>query len=520
MDFDFLEEDDFTIDPLLSSRRPPTDTEIDEILDRFVEGELSSLEADAAFERLARAQGPTLARLLEMAASPDPDLYQVAAALLPEMDLSPAIGPLRRLLEDQSIDDDHKMSILHALWLLGGIGPGADPFVHLSDPEAMIRDSQQAFLDLLQDPSQLEIVLRAELEGGLPTLVRAEALAAVASTGDRRMRPLFLCLLHADDSDVVTGAIEALEVFQDPATVPILEERARHDPVPSVRRAARQAADALSSEMVLRPPSILELPVAPPPLARCLISTIDGNGGQILLVIRQAPDHPPVFCDVMFNDHEGIKDCYGGQADSVDEIGLAIVDGMAEIGIEMVDIGVDRALTELQRAYHTTLEAKRRLPFTFMAWQAWLEGEDPYVVTSFTLPGISAQERTDLLAKCDDLLDLEEFTSWVFDPEELKGLERRFRKLLHGEGTDDAVEALVTQGIRRIVDGPRRQMLKDRLLRQSWLLAQVYEDREVPKLALAAATGLGDDCDAPLVDHPLLRGMILRSFANAVQPFF
>jgi hypothetical protein len=311
----YFDADFFDIDPLFSSRRRPTDAEIEEIIERFVDETLSIAEAEAAFERLAHVKKHILPRLLDMAASPDPSLHGTAAVLLRETNLTQAIKPLRQLLEEPALDDDHKISILHTLQALGGLSPDEDPFVYLRDPEAVFQRSQEAILDLFSDPLQLETILQTVLEGDMAALGNAEALVAMAHSQDRRVLPLFLCLLHAPDDDIIIGAIDALKAFQDPATIPILEERARHDPSQKVRQAAREAAAHLTTEATSRPPSIFELPITPPPLVRCLISTIDGSGGQVVVIIRQEADDIYPFFDIMFNDHEGIKDCFGGQSD-------------------------------------------------------------------------------------------------------------------------------------------------------------------------------------------------------------
>jgi DNA-binding transcriptional regulator YbjK len=97
----------------------------------------------------------------------------------------------------------------------------------------------------------------------------------------------------------------------------------------------------------------------------------------------------------------------------------------------------------------------------------------------------------------------------------LGGLERKFRQLAKQGATDDAIEALISRAINAIVDDQRRRLLQERLRRQAWLLAQVYEDEEIPKLALAAADSLSDDAELPLEEHPLLREMMFDSFFNA-----
>lgn len=515
MDFDPF-SDFFDVDPLFSSRRRPTEAEIEEIIEHFIDDTLSIAEAEAAMERLGRVQKRVVPRLLDMAASPDPRLHLTAMTLLSEMNLTQATQPLRQLLEDPDLDDDHKMSILHTLQALGGLSPDENPFVYLRDPDAMFRKSQDAILNSLQDPLQLETVLQTMLEGNMPVQKNPEILSAMAYNQDRRVLLLLLCLLHAPDDNVVIGAIEALQVLQDPGTVQILEERAEYDPSPEVRQAAQEAATYLTTEADSPPLSIFELPIAPPPLARCLISTLDGSGGQIVVIVRQAPEAEAtyLFWDLMFNDREGIKDCFGGQSFDADEVEEMIADGLAEVGIEMIEISLERARAEVERAYQTTLKAGRRLPLSYMGWESWLQGEDPEPVEDFPLPEITAEEEADLLERCGELTELDEFESWFFNPEELGGLERKFRQLSKQGATDDAIEVLISQAINAIVDDQRRRLLQERLQRQAWLLAQVYEDEEIPKLALAAADSLSDDAELPLEEHPLLREMMFDSFFN------
>ncbi len=104
-DFDY-------VDPLFSSPRRPTDAEIEEIIECFVNQDLSMAEAEAAYERLSKAKKRVMPRLLEMAASPDPKLYQTATVLLAEIGIDKAAEPLHQLLEDPALEDEHKMSIL------------------------------------------------------------------------------------------------------------------------------------------------------------------------------------------------------------------------------------------------------------------------------------------------------------------------------------------------------------------------------------------------------------------------
>jgi len=505
------------LDPLFSSRRRPTDLEIDEILERFIEGSLTNYEAEAASLRLGLVKKRVLPRLLHLVASPEPVHHQVAGQLLRRLHLTQAIGPLRDLLLRPELEDDHKMTIVQALHSLGGIGPGEDPLAYLRDPVGSARKAKHALLDMLQDPLQLEGALFSIVDEDTLEVTKPEAISALAAIHDRRILPFLTCLLHAPEDELVLSAIAAIEELQEPNIVPLLRERATYDPSETVRRAAADAAEQLLQASGELPPSVLELPVAPPPVKRCMVSTIDGNGAQVLFIIRQAPGHPCTFFSVLFNDFEGVKDCFGGQMESAEAIEAMMTEGADEMGVELVEIGIERARAELTDAYRTTLEARRRLPLSFMGWwQTWLVGEDSRAVRSFPLPELKANEMPWLLAICDELFSLDEFVSWFFNPEELGSLKRKAWKALRGRAGD--LEQLISAGIKQIMTAPRCRLLRRRLERQAWLLAQLYEDEEVPKMALAAAAGLADESPGALVQHPLLREMVLRSFANSLDP--
>jgi hypothetical protein len=499
------------LDPLFTSPHRPTDAEIAEIVDRFVVGDLSNAEAEAALERLGRAKKRVLPVVVDLCRSTDPNAYRTGVILLKEINLTQAKVPLRELLEDPMLDDEHKMSLLSALEALGGIAPGENPLIYLRDPESAFRKSHEAFLNSLQDPFHLSALMEEDLESGENRLFQPQVLESMASTQDRRLVPLLLCLVHVPDDRVVLAAVDALRAVGDASVLPVLEERAAWDASPKVRRAARHAAAALLEEPPDALPSIFHLPVAPPPVVRCLISTVDGNGGQMCLVIRQMPDGERGCVDVMFNDHEGIKDCVAGRGETVEELEVALVEGMEEIGVAVVDISLPRLRADLERAYQTTLKMRRRLPPAYLIWRDWLYGGDGLSLDHYAIPIVSPDEMGDLLQRCAELLDLEEFSSWVFDAYELRGFERKYRKLLRRGGADDALESLVGQALEQMEHLEWYDRLRDRLERQAWLLAQVYEEEAIPKMALAAAAALSGNASARASEHPLLREMMRRS---------
>ena len=495
---------------------PPTDREIENIIRRLLREPLTEDEAEEEIERLSMAEESAVPRLMHFVASRDPKQHRLACQILAALESDLAIEPLRRKLHDSQVTDDYKLDIITALIQLDGLGPDEDPFEHLHDAKGAVLRSQQEFLAQIQDPLTLNNFLDGDFEA-LPIFQSSEAMQHYVESGGPATFSLLLCLLHSPQDQVVKVAIKGLETLGLPEAVPYLEERATYDPSRKVRRAAKEAAQHLTAQVERRGEWL-----APPdePLQSCFISSIDGSGGQVLLIARQTAEGHCKLLNVMFNDHEGIKDCYGGLSPTLHEVEEMIGSGLGTMGIELVTISLDKARDELDRALRTTRQARRRLPVSFMAWRHWALGEDPDPPEVFPLPEIPDTERDALLADCDALLDLEEFDSWFFNVPDLQGLDRRYRRLQRQDpANEEKQEALISEGVRRVVDKARRQLLRDRLRRQAWLLAQIYQDDDIPKMTLVAADALEDDA-FPLEEHLLLRGMIQASFLNATGELF
>ncbi|GAG21807.1 unnamed protein product, partial [marine sediment metagenome] len=158
----------------------------------------------------------------------------------------------------------------------------------------------------------------------------------------------------------------------------------------------------------------------------------------------------------------------------------------------------------------------RRLPPAFIAWQGWLEGEDSRSIEEFPLPSLEPSRQAELLAECTELLEMDEFDYWFFNPDEVASFVPRYRKLLRqgqAERGQTPFETLLDRAIKSLIDEEYQHLLANRLRRQAWLLAQLYEDEEVSSWALVAATALEEGV---VVKHPLLREMMDRSFLNAI----
>ncbi len=484
-----------------------------ELIARFRTGyttdELTVGEAEEILDRLYDLVDEALPHLCQLLESPDEEDRRAAMALLRELDDPRAVPPLKRLLSVPDLSDDDKVAIIATLSELGASIDEATLRRAIPDPEKLMRDAVVQVLEEIAEPGYAESLLQMIMEKS-PDMRVAYVEDFIRSFQDRRFLLLLTALLYAEEDEVVLAAVDAVEVVKEPGTIPLLEERGQHDPSPLVRHAAGNAALRLQARIGDRPAQSWTEP-SPLPLAHCWLSSIDGDGGQVLFVVRQQPDGDLWMLDLMFNDHQGIKDCFSAVSDAGEL--QEMMEAFAPV--DFVDISLARAREEVARAYHVTLEAGRRLPPPLPLWQSWLEGEDPRALDELPLPSLKPSRQDELLAECEELLGLGEFESWFFNPDEVVDFLPRYEKL-ERENQDEfgepTYEALLDEAIEVVVDDARRRLLADRLRHQTWLLAQLYEEKYVPLWALAAADALDEGV---LVEHPLLRGMMDASFLNA-----
>jgi len=495
-----------------------TDAQIDEILKRFVQEDVRTDQADQDIDRLRRVKSRVTPRLVEMLITGDDRARAIAASLLGYLRDKRAISPLQKILEDPRYNDDLKLSVFSVLHELGAEVDEEDLYTQLQDPEAAIRRSMNRMLGMFGQPAQLALFFEYFKER--PTEVQVTFARGMAALNDQRALHLLVPLLYSDDEDVVLAAIETVTALKDPTPIPSLHEIAEFNPSQLVRVEARKAVAHLTMHASVqghpRPP---EGSPSYLPIYGCLISTIDGDGGQVAFIARQRPDGNLMIFDVMFNDHQGIKDAFGIESITEEEFETNLVETLSYEGIELVDIRLKRVREQIARAHRLTLEVGRNLPAEYLIWRCLLEGEEDEEVEEHALPILNPDLQNSLLSTCDQLLELDEFESWFFNLDEIEEyadltdieLERKRRNWR------TRLDQIITRAIRAIIVKERRELIRQRLDRQAWIVAQLYSSPEVSLWCLAAARALDDDSTIPIEAHPLLRGMVIRSIENALE---
>ena len=95
--------------------------EIDDIVERFLEDDLSLEEAEQVIKRLHRAGKDVISRLLALLDDPNPDQHTIAAVLLAATGDARLVPQLIDRLRDPSVDDLLKVKLITTI---GQLDPG------------------------------------------------------------------------------------------------------------------------------------------------------------------------------------------------------------------------------------------------------------------------------------------------------------------------------------------------------------------------------------------------------------
>lgn len=371
--------------------------------------------------------------------------------------------------------------------------------------------SPQEWVELLANPALRGTFIEALLTRPLDHI--RTTVQRLAATGDARVVLVLAPLLHAADLPVVQTAIDALIALGDAAARPALEERVRYDR----RREVRQAAQEALTRIPEGPATLVEDPVLP--LEAAYLTVVDGAGGQMALIARRWPEGDVAVLHVIFDDVQGLREAFGFPAQPLDEL-TETLDDLEDDGLTPVELPLAEVRETLQEAYRRTLERRGRAPVEYVAWRAFLHGDDPRELPEVTLPRVRLPHDLQLLHEADQLLDLDEFGSWYFEPWTLRHVLDRLQRLQRyerGKRYERQVVALIRRTLNELLDPETRQRFRRRLERQAKLLARIYpDDPTIPARCLAAAAGLAEDAGVPVSEHPLFQRMLVRSLEEAL----
>jgi hypothetical protein len=393
-------------------------------------------------------------------------------------------------------------------------------------PEQGENKERLAFLETLADPDET-IVLAAgqgadswpqngeilqEVLGYLLALParRRQALATriVEEVGEP-LPWLIHGLLHAKDKGTQRLAIQALASGAAPGAAGPLARLALTTGDARLKaeaEAAVRAAQASASESELLPP-----------VDQALLSMLDGEGGQVALVLRELSEGICIMVDVFHNELVGVKGTFGSnwlpKADAE-----AMIEELEDSGIGMIEVPLAALRGALSGALTINAARGEGLPPTYEIWEPLLHDSYPPApdepITATALDDAPYAGRDDLVARGEALYAHPFFQNWGFDLEVTSVAMEAVTPPPDGILTDQEIDPLVLT----LTTPEMRARFRDRLRRQAWLLEHLG-DEATRDLALASAAAFAIDDPAALVAMPFLRAMVAASVQQVMMGF-
>jgi hypothetical protein len=400
-------------------------------------------------------------------------------------------------------------------------------------PERGEAKRRLAFLTTLQDPegTLLEALDQAgmswppaneifeEVLGYLAALPAAQRQAVATRAAGKPGLALawFLhALLHFPDPALQRLALGELVRLRDPAAAGPIQRLIQTTRDAQLRAEATAARSRLSLQVVDGGRRATPLPL--PPLERVLLSIVDGDGGQAILMARRLGENTLLLADFFLHDGWGVKSVHGLSGVAADQLEEHLLDFDAQ-GVALLDADLATARGLLAAALETNAATGRPLPPAFELWEPLLhETYPPPADEPASLPALDDApyaRRDDLVRASGRLLDHPFFETWGFD------FMSTAEAMQHVPGpggqrlTDRQYRPLIAQ----LVDPPLRARLRQRLRRQAWLLDRSGDSR-ARDLALATAAQLAEGAPGDLARLPFLRRLVQRSVADVLAATF
>jgi hypothetical protein len=499
-------------------KNPPSKERIDTALNRLFTEDLRLDEAQPLIEELRPIAPDLVPSLINLLNSPDRKTRTTASALLSTFEEREVAVPLlRQLIDNMGASDAAKLSAYSVLQTLG-VTLEPESFIGaLRDPESLFEAGLEDILQILRSDAELSQFL--ETLDAMPKEGRLGLMRELGDRADPEALKLFTASLWHTDAEVVAAAIEQLRRLRDARAVESLLDFSEITRRPPLAEAARQAALELRIRSSAGSGSRAEPerpPAQPAEEVECYASFIDGDGGQMILVLEPSEARQFRLSSFFLSDHRGLADCFGTEAATRQDV-TEMLRGLDSEEVGWVPMEQSYCRARVWEVKEVNRRSHRRLPAEFEIWKTAL-GEEPAEETLLALSEdlVPAEERLDRFARTGSLLDQAGFQSWLLPGADLApflpallsalGLPRRQRQA--------AVDEAVTSCVRLAFQKRQCRIWRARLQRQAYLWHG--KDASVALTCLAAAWGLSEKSGVAVEAHPLLRAMVIASFEVAV----
>jgi hypothetical protein len=479
----------------------------------------------------------------------DNDHDAVTAATSELFEMQDEVGPAIR---DRLLEGRAPMPAIE-LELLNGLG-GEDTYLILEEivetmglddllrfeaqrilgwPESQQKKRRRDFLGTLQSPNAtlvravgvglsawppmiepLEEVLHFLI--AMPADQRRQAVSAIIGEIGKPSAWLLRGLLHVRDATFQRTVLDQLLAWQDRASAGAVRRLA----VTGRSQKLREEAATVAARLEMRLVNQGEREAGPPwpPISRAFLSEIDGDGGQVAVVVRDLEDDVNIFFDAFHNEIFGIKDIIGQRTMPVEEV-EEMMEEFEFGGVETVAVDPAAVRGALTQAVEMNARSGKPIPPAFELWEPLLHDTYPAAADeAVILPVLDDAPyagRADLVADSADLFGHVWFSSWLVPVEDALAVMEKAEPPEGGILTDREYQTLIP----RFFPPEFLARLRERLRRQAWLLEREDEPKD-RDMALAVAASFKDVDAADLTEHPFVREMTRLSVENAVAALY
>ena len=473
-------------------------------------------------------------KVLHLLRTNDLTAQSAAVQILSELATDFDLEELEDFVADPTVGDLAKLTLVPVLNELGSEMADEGIIDYLNDPEAAMLQMQMRLLDLM---GQSELGVESVLEDvlNMPLDRRLGFINWLGNSQDPRATKLLLPLLENQSSKIVTATIDALEQLGPVAayqSIPALNYLLTNTSNRQLKQHARATLGRLT--MYLAPGQ----EVAPAEqfiqkqelLHEARVSFIDGSGTQMIMLAWKRSDGLLKGVNVLYQDTWGIKDCYGNdemEAESWSEL----VESMEEQGFGSYKVTLDYCRALIADARAMNKRTRHKLPVAYAIWRPFIEGNESSSKNDSTAkivlkPVVFTPDLSQLAKRGDELLDLQEFETWTFEP--FESIKPYVNSYIEASGTVNSPrarkrrgglkanqEAIVSDVLEKVVDDKWRLLYESRLRRQGALFQYVGR-KDDALLVSAVAAALHPDSGLAPNEQSFLRAFMHRSLSNGL----
>ncbi len=473
-------------------------------------------------------------KVLHLLRTNDRTAQTAAVQILSELATDFDLEELEDFVADPTVSDLAKLTLVPVLNELGSEMADEGIIDYLNDPEAAMLQMQMHLLDLM---GQSELGVEAVLEDVLtmPMDRRLGFINWLGNSQDPRAEKLLLPLLENQSSKIVTATIDALEQLGPVAanqSIPALNYLLKNTSNRQLKQHARATLGRLTmyltpgQEAALAEQSLQKQGL----LHEARVSFIDGSGTQMVMIAWKRSDGLLKGVNVLYQDIWGIKDCYG--TDEMEATSWSeLVESMEEQGFGSYKVTLDYCRALIADAHGMNKRTRRKLPVAYAIWRPLIEGNEYSNKNDITAkimlePVVFTPDLVPLAKRGDELLDLQEFETWTFEPfESIKPYvnsyieasdsvnSSRARKRRKGLKADP--ETIVSDVLEKVVDDQWRLLYSSRLRRQGALFQYIGREEDV-QLVSAVCAALHPDSGIAPNEQSFLRAFMHRSLSNGL----